>query len=219
MNTKKKLDLVRQIRDEINIITDQYDSLFCEYFDLEDTGILEDSEDEIIKNFLENYSSKSVGITEHDHLSAQELLDMFGRDAILAAIMKASTTEAVDYYIQWNEMYSIQCGEYEHQIDVKDHPDLNTLIDQATDAELNQAGVSDRECFLAYGHPADRFILKLDPELYLIKISELSEQEPASIKPKLTLAYSRPLTMHEMLLARIKQAKELEAKRKMERNK
>lgn len=168
-------DMVAEIRHEIDRISEQYDDDFCEHR-LDDYADCIADADDIIRNFKSNYSSRSIGIKEHDDLNADEILERLQRrltkKQIVALLLDCSNPETCDIYVHWNEIASVQIGEMEYQIDVEYHEDLKNLIAQATDDEIEQAG-ADRDSFLVYGYPCDRIIWKLDPETLLERLVEL----------------------------------------------
>ena len=164
-------DKVEKCRDLINEIIESEDRCFLEtVYDYHDYFYGIDS-DEIIENFIKNYSSESRGIRFGDDFKAEiiihVLLTVHGdEDDIAKLIADHSEVIDCDYYIQWNEMASCRIKEMEYQIDVSDRPELEELIATMSDDEIKKAG-ADRSSFIVYGYPCERIILKLDPESFL----------------------------------------------------
>lgn len=164
-----KTELNRDIRHAVDSIVESLDDIFDPetYADV----MLDPSNsdlDDIIRNFRDNYRTPSLGYVEGDELDGDELADALiksiGREELVRLIAQHSEYITSDYYVKWNEMDSVQIGEYEYEIDVADHPELAELIAQATDADWPS---ENRDSFLAYGHPCDRVIACLDAESFL----------------------------------------------------
>lgn len=167
-------DIVRELEREVERIVDVEDGFFEERLDDYSDCI---DESEVLRNFLDNYSSGSIGIKELDDLSAEDILELArtrlgGDQKVVDLILECSEAEASDYYVKWNEVASVPIGEMEYQIDVSDHADLEALIAQATDEELSAAGINDRDSFMGYGRPCERVIWKLDAEMLLERLSD-----------------------------------------------
>jgi desulfoferrodoxin (superoxide reductase-like protein) len=160
-------ELIKKIQAAVWELVEMYDNDFDPSF-YADCGLDQDA-DEVLKTFIENYSSRSIGLSEFDTLEADEVLSKLKltlkTETIAELILKHCDLITADYYTQWNEMYSVQVGEVEHQIDVEYYPHLVELIAQATDEELVEAR-AERDSFLAYGNPCDRVIWKLDVEQF-----------------------------------------------------
>lgn len=169
--SERELELFKELRDVISELSDQEDKSWLDQeHDYE--YVLE--KNEIIANFVENYSSKSIGCTKFDDLSAEDIAARVPADVLTQAILTHSEFEPCDYYIQWNEMGSVGIGEYEYQIDVADaSPDLHKCLAQMTDAELTKFHAwtgylrVSRDSFCIYGNPCERLVFKLDPEAFL----------------------------------------------------
>ncbi len=181
-------DLVRQLERAVDEITNHYDETFCE--NLNDYEyLLEDQDEQIIKDFESNYSSRGLGFVDNDELDGAEVIAAF-RDRrftdsdIVRVLLGAAECEPCDIYIHYNEIASVSIGEYEHQIDVEGHPELKDLIAAATDEELKAARIEDRDSFYAYGNPCDRIIWKVDPKIVLEKLNAVKPRAKLSLVPK-----------------------------------
>lgn len=199
---KLKSTLVDAIKSEVEELTNYLDESWVENFDIADAMNLVDSKHEILKNFVENYSPAYY---DNDTLSAQALIKKYGKDTIFKALIENSSTRDSGYYTQSNELFSIQIGEYEHQIDVECTSTLAALIEEATDEELEAAEV-ERESFTVLGHPCDRLILELDAAAFIDYLDDLDAPmtPPAGPqRPQLTLIYSAPMSTYEYLRRRV----------------
>jgi hypothetical protein len=160
-------ELIKKIRDAINDITDELDRAFDpSHYD----GAFDFDHDEVLRSFKDNYNSRSIGVTDFDDLDASEIISKMKlslkTETIVNIILAHTEIIEADYYTQYNEVYSIQVGETEYQLDVCDYDELETLIAEATDEELKEAG-ADRDSFCSYGEPCVRVIWKLDAEAFL----------------------------------------------------
>jgi hypothetical protein len=170
----KHSEAYRNLRAEVERIVESCDQTWIE--NLSDyTYLLEDHEDEIIKNFKDNYSSRSIGLIEFDDIDGDEMVAMLlktiTKQALTALLIDSSECIECDYYVQWNEIASVSIGEMEYQVDVENEPTLKVLMAQCTDEELKEAGIKDPDSFLVYGMPCDRLIWKVDPEILLARVA------------------------------------------------
>jgi hypothetical protein len=170
----KNDQLVRDLKNAISDLIDSMDDQFDDRLEMYADVMLDPTNsdlDQIEENFRRNYSSRSIGKIKNDELDGNELADLLiksmGQKEFVRLIAEHSYFQTSDYYVKWNEMDSIQVGEVEHQIDVDYEPTLKALIDQATDEQLKEAGIDDRDMFFVYGNPCDRVIAKLDAEKFL----------------------------------------------------
>lgn len=139
-------------------------------------------ENDVIEGFKSNYCSPSLGRIKHDDLDAEEILKKLGRSKLLKLIYENSEMVESDYYVEHNEMVSIQVGEVESQLDLEFYPDLAE--------ELKREGKDCEGSILVYGNPCDRVILKLDSKAFLKAAAKILKQKaPISVlsdfkKPK-----------------------------------
>lgn len=144
----------REVENYINDLVDELDREWLDnchegdgyYFCDVDAG-------ELLKNFKDNYSAKTHGLVFGDNLTAEEIIFAIGGAAVVKLIKETSSVESCDYYIQHNEMASVQIGEVDYEILREDHPDAFTPED-GDSKEI-------------YGNPCERLILKLDPAEFL----------------------------------------------------
>lgn len=115
--------------------------------------------DQVLKNFVSNYSSPSIGKVKNDDLTGEELRVLLGDDLLLELIRACSAAEPSDYYVKWNEIASLTIGEQEYQIDLGYYPELSRA--------LKAEGIDAGESFFAFGSPCDRLIMRLDAKAFL----------------------------------------------------
>ena len=190
MNAKQKpSEAFLALRRHLDELCEQEDRFWLENID--DQGeaysvLHEDAEDEIVRSFRENYRSKGFGFKPFDTLTgdeiADDLLGMMDKNKLTDLILKHTTAQACDYYVQWNEVASAQVGETEYQIDVEAGSELATLAWACTPEELKALRFQRRDhhalsvvsgSFWVYGYPCDRLIWKLDPETFLEEIEPM----------------------------------------------
>ena len=132
-NAKKQLTPDQQFNAIIDRITNDHDDFWLDSIEDQVGDCLtgQSNNEEILKNFELNYSSGSIGIVDFDDLTAEEIRKKIGNDKVLLELLKnSSEILPCDYYIQHNELNSIQIGETEHQIDLCDHEDLQNLLEK-----------------------------------------------------------------------------------------
>lgn len=174
MNT----ELIRDLRSEVDRVVEREDEYWGESSSLNDY-FDECDRDEVLKRFSENYTTRQIGFIDRDQMGGEEMLAALrGAGLSAAQIYNLIMTfcEAVarnDIYDHWNDIATVGIGEMEYQIDVSDHPALADLITQATDEELREAGIKDRQSFLAYGRPCELVALKLDAKAFLEATNEI----------------------------------------------
>lgn len=181
MNPKTKpSEAVEALISHLEELTEAADKNWLD--NVEDAGgsygcCLEDTEDQIIKDFRGNYRSKGIGFEPFDHLTGDEIADALLKsmpaEEFAGLVLKHCSVADCDYYVQWNEMASVQIGEMEYQIDVEEGTELKTLVDACTEAELKSIRHYGSGAFLVYGNPCSRIIWKLDPETFLEAVAPM----------------------------------------------
>lgn len=191
MKAQLKSELVYSLINEIESIVSAEDDQFLDYINDRLAWLIDEADDdEIIRNFERNFSVKHMKFLEFlpESLNGMDISRFdFGRQIILFLEFHGVSREEIrqlitdsidriepsDLYLKYNEIHSWPIGETEYQIDVVDHAELKELIDQATDNELKQAEISDRESFLVYGNPCERAVWLVDPEIVCEKVQEI----------------------------------------------
>lgn len=184
-NAKKQLTPDQQFNAIIDRITNDHDDFWLDSIEDQVGDCLtgQSNNEEILKNFELNYSSGSIGIVDFDDLTAEEIRKKIGNDKVLLELLKnSSEILPCDYYIQHNELNSIQIGETEHQIDLCDHEDLQNLLEKFPQLK----GKNDTH-ITAFGNPCDRAILKLNVELFLDEIKSLFKRSKKHKAPVIKL--------------------------------
>lgn len=191
--TEEQQEKFRELRDMIDDITEEYDRIWCDSVDQYDYYFDESDSDQQIANFVRNYRESSAVVKycfndSEDQIGAVEIREALGDDDLLVELLlKHSEIEACDdIYIQWNEIDSFIISEWEHQIDVEYHSELNELLNTFTDDELKLFSANtyysvDRESFYSYGRPCERVILKLDAEAFESAVAEILNERNEDI--------------------------------------
>lgn len=174
-------ELIDEIKAEIDRITDGFDRDFDETVNEVFGYLIEETDDtDLLKAFERNFSAKRHNDLDflpetYDEMEDGPALLAFleergvEKETIAVWIRQLSEAETADYYIQYNEVHSVQLGEYQYEIDVEYHPELRALIDRATETEIKLAKAQ-REGFAAYGRPGERVIWKVDAKAFVEKV-------------------------------------------------
>jgi hypothetical protein len=188
----QRTDLIHEIEAELDRIRDAEDQAYVDNIETWAdvySCCLDESPGTVLENFKKNYTSRSIGITPYDELSGGDMLQLLKQrditdDDIVKLIIDHCEPTDCDYYVQWNEMESVQVGETEYQYDL-DGTELKRLIDSATAAELEYLRILPRDVknghLLVYGSPCDRIVWKLDPETFLTAVAELIGEESENV--------------------------------------
>lgn len=136
--------------------------------------------DQVYKNFEKNYSSGSIGLRLYDDLRGADIRALIGDEALYGFIKEASYIEASDYYTKWNEVASWEVGVVDYEIDILDIK----AYDEGLCDILKSKGFDDFDTFTVYGRPFDRFILKIDPDLFLKAASRAIASAKRKLKSK-----------------------------------
>ena len=201
--TPAQVELFERIRDLIDEQVEAMDRSFCDdsveclYFD-----ILADDREGVLGGFLTNYReseciAKICFNASAKQEGAEAIREALANDELLIDLLiEHSSVEPLDdIYIQWNELTSLQVGEYEHQLDIDSSycPELTTILAGMDDSDINTYnrwhGCSYNQLSRGYmwviGRPCERVILKLDDESFESAVkSELKSRKKKQSKKK-----------------------------------
>jgi hypothetical protein len=181
--SKFKSEAYNALRHHLDDLATREDEAFEDR--LENYGDLWDGcdEDEIVRDFRSNYRAKGIGFEPFDHLTGDEITDavlpILGRKGLVDLLCEHAEPRTCDYYVQWNEVFSVQIGEMEYQIDVEPGTELEALYDACTPeerADLRFGKLGTDRSVLVYGNPCERIIWKLDPETFLEAVTSTLRQ-------------------------------------------
>lgn len=180
-------ELFSKLDDVIETIIDQYDESWADYGLESYANLIDDVDaDEIIKQFEDNCTHECRG--RFGELSMEEIISTikahgYDRDDIARLIIDHSEAEACnDIYIQWNEIFSVTIGEYEHQIDFEYHEDLTDIIKTMSPRDIqlyekksgfDLSGDYEHVC----GRPCERVIFKLDVESFMAEFADIVDNK------------------------------------------